>query len=119
MNATVKHGIQFFLYSTSPAARARRALWIKFVVAISGGVMWALIAAEFEAWFAQHTFLTPIIIAVAVAAWLAFTVAWHSSVPCPNCGWNINLSKDKYGLRRRTLRVPSFCPNCGTDLTVP
>src|SRR5580698_3018618 len=76
----------------SPAARARRALWIKFVVAIVGGVAWALIAAEFAAWFAQHTFLTSIIIAVAIAAWLVFTVGWRSSVPCPNCGWNINLS---------------------------
>jgi hypothetical protein len=115
MSATVKHGIQFFLHSTSPAARARRYLWIKFATAIGGGVMWALISAEFAAWFARHTFLSAIAIILTFTGWFAFTVAWHFSVPCPNCGWNINLSKDKYGLMRRTMRVPSSCPNCGTD----
>jgi uncharacterized protein DUF6984 len=39
---------------------------------------------------------------------------WKFWMPCPKCGWNINLAKHSY--MKLAIWTPSTCPNCGLDL---
>jgi ribosomal protein S27AE len=119
MSGLVKQWTWTFLYSKSPAARARRYFWIKVAISLFYYAMWAAILTKLEPWFERHAFVSAITAFVAVIAWFAFMLAWHFRVSCPRCGWNINLLKTEFGSPgQRVFRIPNRCPNCGTDLAV-
>jgi hypothetical protein len=101
----------------APAARARRLrrlkfmfvyLWIFFLGAL------ALVMDKFDLFSSKFVqVLFGIGGMVSVIAW-AF---WKISVPCPRCGWNLYLSKERFPAG--VIYVPSICPNCGLDLETP
>jgi hypothetical protein len=114
---SINQSLQRLLYSGSPAARARRYFWIKIAVSLAYYAVWVLILMQIEPWFERHAFISAITAIIAFVGWFAFVVAWHFRVSCPNCGWNINVATDKYGMVRNNMFVPSSCPSCGADLT--
>jgi hypothetical protein len=119
MSETVIRLAKTFLYSKSPAARARRYYWIKVAISLLYFATWVAILVSLEPWFQRHGFVSAIVSAVAVIAWFAFAVGWRFRVSCPRCGWNINLAKTEFGSPgNRAFRIPNRCPNCGADLTL-
>lgn len=96
----------------APAIRARRYFWTKLIVIYSLIAVLIAVAVVFESWFRSHQFAGIVIAIVAAVSVIAIAAAWHFNVPCPHCGWNINLTKDF----RSPISVPSSCPNCGQNL---
>ena len=78
--------------------------------------IWVAIIVKLEPWFQRHAFLSAIVAVLAVVTWGTFALAWHFNIPCPHCGFNINLPKDLW--QGSPMVVPPCCPNCGADLTV-
>jgi len=103
-----------FLRSDAPAVRARREFWTKLIVVYLYAAAVIAFAAVFENWLSAHKFVGALLAITAVACFFVIGVVWRFNVPCPRCGWNINLKKNPPGWP--AITVPSFCPNCGEGL---
>jgi hypothetical protein len=104
-----------FLQSNAPAMRARRSFWIKQLVVLGWTVSWLALGVIFEKWLTLHVFISVLLAIFAGVTMIAFGAAWRFAVPCPRCGWNINMPKDMW---RPQWTIPSVCQNCGQDLRV-
>jgi len=104
-----------FLKSKAPMMRARRNFWLKHLIVLVWIVSWVTLAVIFEEWLTSHVFVSVLMAIFASVTMIAFGAAWHFNVPCPHCGWNINVPKD---ILRPQWFIPASCPNCGQDLTV-
>jgi hypothetical protein len=68
----------------------------------------------FEGWLVTHKFASAVLALIAVIGIFVIGVVWRFNVPCPRCGWNINLKKDPPGWP--AITIPASCPNCAEDL---
>src|ERR1700730_5476478 len=116
MSGLDKEWTGLVLHWDSPGARARWYFWIKVAISIFYYAIWVAIIVKLEPWFQRHAFLSAIVAVLAVVTWGTFALAWHFNIPCPHCGFNINLPKDLW--QGSPMVVPPCCPNCGADLTV-
>lgn len=98
----------------SPAARVRkyRALRVVF------GMLWAsflvVVAVVLDRYGLLSSKFSQVLYGVMSIASMCAWGFWKFRMPCPECGWNINLVKFPY--MRLAVWTPSTCPNCGLDL---
>jgi uncharacterized protein (DUF983 family) len=95
----------------APAPHARKLRRRKMLVL--AGLALVFIPAALMLEHSSSTFL--LLTGVYVTAGLS-TFLWKNNIPCPQCGWNINLQKSSLG---PALFIPSTCPNCRLDLENP
>lgn len=102
-----------------PAARARRLRIYKFlrmILILCSAATVVTISVKYKL-YSDENYLVAII-SIIFGPVFFWSALWQSNVPCPRCGWNIYMKKQKFPIPQYASRVPSTCPNCGLDLEV-